>query len=117
MATPEEASSHIELFRPGLSVVAGGLSAKETVELRPIPVGGTLEEFQGTLNGLIRGGDYANKPTEELIEIRGDVSSVREALSERWAKLAAEMDIVQRAMTWTNGYSRDLSKEIDSRPQ
>ena len=117
MATPEEASSHLELFRPELTIVAGGLSAKEIVEVCPVPVDGTFEEFQETLHGLIRGGDYTNKPTEELIEIRGDVSSVRKALSERWAELAAEMDMVQRAMTWTNGYSIDLSKEIGSRPQ
>ena len=115
MATPEKIASQPEDVRPDLTVLAGGLSVAETTSLTPIDIDGPYEAFQADLHDLIRGGDYITKTSEELTEIRGDVQSVRDALSDRWAELAAQMDTVQREMTWTNGYLIDLNKEIQAR--
>lgn len=102
-----------------LRVIPRSPSLGESIEITPVDEKVTalrpiepFEDFKAFLHGMIRGGDYEHKSLEELLEIRGDIEGIRSALTARYAELAKLEAILQREMTWTNGYLIDINGAI-----
>ena|SRR5579884_62565 len=101
-----------------------GVVLHQTVEVVPVDESVVLlhevtpfEDFKTELHGLIRGGDYESKSLEELEAIKADIDAVRSLQSSRYETLVRLEAVLQREMTWTNGYRIDLNKAIQKKHQ
>ncbi|HET7529014.1 MAG TPA: hypothetical protein VFJ84_02180 [Candidatus Saccharimonadales bacterium] len=114
-SSENHAALHIVPSSPALGEAVQITPVEESVPaLRPVE---PFEDFKTYLHGLIREGDYDHKSLEELVEIKGDIQEVREALTARYAELARLEAVLQREMTWTNGYLIDINKAIQAKQQ
>lgn len=128
MATPEfELSSQPDASPENeapLRIVSAEAALGQTIEVTPVELPITqlrpvelFEDFKTRLHGLIREGDYERKTLEEMMDIRTEVQAVRAALTARYAELAKLEAVLQREMTWTNGYLIDINKAIQAKQQ
>jgi hypothetical protein len=109
--------------QPGIYAVNSPILGQE-VSITPVPTEEPVtvlrpvepfENFRTRLHGLIRGGEYEHKSSEELNEIRGDIQAARDALTVRYAELARLEATLQQEVTFTNGYLIDLNKAISEK--
>ena len=105
-----------------VSPTDGSIALGHTVEV--IPIGDNVvplhvvtpfEDFKTELHELIRGGDYPNKSLAELEDIKARIEEVRVLQTARFSELAKLEAVLQREMTWTNGYIIDLNKAIQEK--
>ena len=100
---PSEAGTEAsEIHQPELTLIAGGLAVEQTVEAtRTLPE--SIDIFMAVLNEE----SWAGMSAEQLLQIRGIISSHRGKLASLIVSLQQEHDLALQKQIWINGFIRD----------